>query len=193
MSTSALLSTVALVTQQNEAPSNVAGPLITASATVSVAFISAALIYLAGKRDRRRELYGKAFQAAIAWEELYFRVLRREQGFDKELVDRFHTIQEDIAFHTGWIGSESEIMRRRYLRLATLVKSTLAPHIRDAWSTPPRPPNETVQPVNEIPFPSLNAEHEKYLRDVRSHLSIFLIPRLALAIREHFEELARPK
>ncbi|MGW4131967.1 hypothetical protein [Amycolatopsis japonica] len=196
MSTLSMHALCELMAQGNANPgtgNSLAAPLITASATISVAFISAALIYLSGKRDRRRELYGKAFQVAIAWEELYFRVVRRCENSENDVVDRFHSIQEDIAFYAGWIGSESAVMRRRYARLTKLVKDTLAPHIREAWSKQPKAPGEPVQNLEKLPLDALHVEYDNYLRDVRAHLSILILPRLAFIAREHFLGLAKAK
>ena len=73
---------------------------------VSVAVISAALARVFSQRDRRRQMYGEAFRTALAWREVVYRVRRRDNSeqHDRELIDRFHDLQERLDYYEGWIG-----------------------------------------------------------------------------------------
>lgn len=115
---------------------------VPAAVTLMVAALSALTAYLASKRERRRTLYGKAFRAALGWCEMLYRVRRRGASTesDLDLVARFHELQEELDFYTGWIGSESKYLRRSYKALIDAVKEDTRQLIADAWKAPVREP-----------------------------------------------------
>jgi hypothetical protein len=124
---------------------------IPAASAIAVASLSALAAYLAGKRDRRRALYSEATKAAVAWEEMLYRVRRRSPGQERELVDHFHDLQDDLTYHKAWVGSESRYMGRSYDALAMGVKSATASLIIKAWSDPVRPLPGGALPDDEFP------------------------------------------
>jgi hypothetical protein len=146
-----------------------------AVSAVSVAFISAALARVFAQRDRRRQMYGEAFRAALEWREMVYRIRRRDNTGEhaRELVDRFHDLQERLAFYEGWIGSESKFMRRSYQRLITAAKAATRYDLEQAWNTPGRIGN--ADPKDHHPaIPQ--ACRDDFLKDVRGHLSVWRRP-----------------
>jgi hypothetical protein len=148
--------------------------IVAASAAVgalSVALLSAVLARIFAQRDRRRQMYGEAFRAALEWREMVYRVRRRDNSdeHNRVLVDKFHDLQERLDFYEGWIGSESKYMRRNYRKLVTAEKSSTASDLKDAWDNPGKKGNADGQDAH----PTVNQEaRDAYLRDVRAHLSL---------------------
>ena len=154
---------------------------IAAIATLGAALIAAVAAYLAGKRDRRRSLYGEAYKAALGWVELLYRVRRRTAESEMHLVDRFHDHQESLNFYVGWIAAESKYMSRSYGRLVKAVKGVTEPLITAAWNEGLRP-----FPGNAVPedtHPDLTIESNRFLKDVRAHLSPWKFRKIAVAWR----------
>lgn len=120
------------------------------------------------RRDRRRSLYGGAYRAAVAWHEMLYRVRRRAEGSEQELVDRFHDLQEQFAYYRGWLSSESAALAESYRRLTDAVQDQTREPIREAWDQPPKPPDQQTEPATQVALPQ---EAELFLRDVREHLA----------------------
>jgi hypothetical protein len=143
--------------------------------------LSALGAYLAAKRERRRSLYSEAVKAAVAWDEMLYRVRRRGDGAERALIDRFHELQDDLTFHTSWVGSESKYMSRSYTKLTKGVKQATEDLIKTAWKEPLRPiPGDALD--GEI-HPDTDRYVEAFLTDVRSHLSPLPWRKLAVACR----------
>ena len=98
---------------------------IAAASAVTVAVLSAVLARIYVGRYRRRLMYGEAFRAALEWREMLYRVRRRDNTAenDRDIVERFHDLQERLDYYEGWIGSESRYVRRSYKRLVNAAKS----------------------------------------------------------------------
>jgi hypothetical protein len=154
---------------------------IPAATAIGVACLSALAAYLAGKRDRRRTLYSEVTKAAVAWEEMLYRVRRRSPGRERELVDRFHELLDDLTYHKAWVGSESRYIGRSYDTLTRGVKSATASLIIKAWSEPVRPLPGGALPGDE--FPEVSPLVDAFLSDVRSHLSPWPWRKLAVVWR----------
>jgi hypothetical protein len=156
---------------------------VPAAAAIVVVALTALSAYLAAKRERRRQLYGDSFRAACAWCEMLYRIRRRSGEGDPEylLVARFHDLQEDLDFYVGWIGSESKYMQRSYEQLVEAVKTATREHISRAWSGQIRPPCRGT--LDEDAHPDLVAAKNRFLEDVRSHLSPWPWRRIAVALR----------
>jgi hypothetical protein len=137
---------------------------------------------LSDRRDRRRSLYSDAYQAAVGWGELYYRVRRRDPGAPYEVAARFHEVQERIDFHQSWIDSESVALGRAYCRLVMRTKALTLQPIRDAWAEPPALPADgfSVAPVAPA---ELEVARERFVGDLRDHLSWWPWRRLALCAR----------
>ena len=151
-----------------------------ACATVLVAIIGGLWAYLAAKRERRRVLYSEAVKSAVGWKEMLYRVRRREQGQERELINKFHDLQDELAYHQSWVGSESEHMQRSYDRLVAGVKGRTEPLITAAWAEPVRPVPGNARPGDE--HPEVSDLTNTFLVDVRDHLSPW--PWRRLKVRE---------
>jgi hypothetical protein len=135
-------------------------------------------------RDRRRDLHGRAYQDAMAWLEMLYRIRRRpEDGSgDRELIVRFHELQEHIDYHRGWLGSESRFLARSYCRLVDAIKRASEPLIQEAWTEEPRTSGAPA-PDGER-HPDIDADSLDFLTDVRLHLSYWpLFPAARVAWR----------
>ena len=149
--------------------------------SITVALLSAVAAYLATKRDRRRVLYSEAIRAAIAWKEMLYRVRRRQEGQEAELVAQFHQLQDNLSYYQAWVGSESRYLRRSFDALVNGVKRRTEGSITQAWNDPIRPaPGNAVEGDNH---PDLSDLVDTFLRDVRSHLSAQPWRRWAMAWR----------
>lgn len=102
------------------------------------AILSAYTNHIQTTRQRRYELYAKAFQDVLTWREMFYRVLRRDQGKKESLalVQKFHDLQESIDYHTGWIGAESAFLSKSYRRLTQEVRKAMSPLMPLAWQKP---------------------------------------------------------
>jgi hypothetical protein len=158
--------------------------LIAASSAIVLAGIGRIAGYISGKRERQRDLYSQAFKAAMSWREMVYRVRRRAEGDEPErvLIDRFHELQEELDYYQGWIASESPWMGRSYCRLVEEVKQKCADDINKAWDEPERrrPASGTLDNDNH---PDCRADSDRFLFDVRSHLSMWVLPKLLVAWR----------
>jgi hypothetical protein len=123
------------------------------------------------RRDRRRSLYADAYQAALSWEEMLYRVRRRDPEGTYALAERFHAVQERIDFHQGWIAGESIPFGRAYCRLVLTIKSHTREPIRLAWASAPVKPGEGGFPVTPIDASELQAARDRFIDDHRDHLS----------------------
>lgn len=159
---------------------------------VGAAFVAAAVaglrwigITVTGRRERERELYGKAYRSAMAWKEMLYRLRRRvhDGASEQALVDRFHDLQEDIDYYTGWTASEGRWIGRSYARLVRDIKQEAQPLIREAWTEhEQRPPAESVRPTDRHPT-GVDDASERFLKDVRNHLSLWVVPKLLVVWR----------
>lgn len=159
---------------------------IAAAATISVALFTALAAYLASKREPRRVLYSEAVKAAVGWKEMVYRVRRREAGQERMLIDRFHDLQDELAYYQAWIGSDSKYMKRSYDRFVAGVKRKTEELITQAWADPVRPAPGNAQAGDE--HPDLTGLIASFLEDVRSHLSPWPWPKVAAAWRNRQED-----
>lgn len=162
----------------------VGAALATAVAGLVLAALRALALVVSGAQDRRRALYSEAYKAAMAWREMVYRVRRRARDAESEraLVERFHELQERIDYYEGWTASESKAMGRSYCRLVRAIKSKTEDPIREAWTEPNgRAAGESGRDDDE--HPDLRAEREAFLDDVRNHLSLLFVTRIAVAWR----------
>jgi hypothetical protein len=115
---------------------------IAGAAALVLAGLTGAAAYITRKRERQRDLYGQAYEAAMAWREMLYRVRRRAVGdeADRALVERFHQLQERIDYYRGWIGSESPYMARSYCQLVDAIKKGVEKPLIAAWGEDPRRP-----------------------------------------------------
>ena len=139
------------------------------------------------RRARRRDLYSDAYKAVVAWEELYYRVCRRDPDRPYELVELFHAAQEAIDYHDGWIRLESEALGRSYRRFVRDVKTSAAPFIKRAWAGPPCKPEDGFSPPEgEEETLKIGPLKRQFLNDVSDHLS--LLPWRWGQVRNRYQE-----
>lgn len=163
--------------------------LIAAASALLLAVLRALASLFSAARDRRRELYGRAYRDAMAWVETLYRIRRRASGpqAERELVERFHDLQERIDYHRGWLGSESRYLAHSYCQLVLAIKRATEPLIQVSWQQPPRSPGGPA-PAEER-HPHVEAHTLRFLTDVRLHLSLWpLLPLARLAWRNREEE-----
>ena len=160
------------------------GIIIPAAISLVVAFLAA---YFTGSRERHKRLvdiYGDAYKTIMSWSEMAYRIRRRDGSVEceRQLVERFHDIQEQLNYHKGWISVESLWLGRSFDEFVKIVKTKTLPHINAAWKSPIR--KSPISPVDDI-HPDLNNECKSFLFDVRCQLAprIFLIPYLILLFR----------
>lgn len=142
---------------------------VPAATAVIVAVLAAFAAYSAAKREQRRALYSEAIKVAVGWEEMLFRVRRRREGQEQELIERFHELQDELTYHRAWVGTDSKYMKRSYDKLAQAVKSAMGDPVKQAWADGIRPLPGDALPSDT--FPRVDAEVDRFLADVRSHLS----------------------
>ena len=121
--------------------------------------------------QRRRDLYSEAYRLALEWCEAIYRVRRRapDDSQDETLVERFHELQERIAYYQGWLCIESSALGRSYQHFLEKILEECKPLLQEAWSRPGRKPTEPTPP--DEPAPNLEEAKELFLRNVREHLS----------------------
>lgn len=148
-----------------------------------VAIFNRALDSRRKDRDRRRDLYAQAYRDCLAWQEGYFRVRRRpsDGSTDRNLVERFHELQEALDFHEGWINSESLAMGRAFSRFKSDVKGDCEAPIRNGWKVAPVPPGGAL-PSDEVK-PNSEISACRFQRDTRQHLSPWPWFRLCVWLR----------
>jgi hypothetical protein len=143
---------------------------VAAVSALTVALLSAFIARAFVGRDRRRLMYGEAFRAALEWREMLYRVRRRDNNAenDREIMNRFHDLQERLDYYEGWIGSESKFRRRSFQKLVKAAKDATSSGIQAAWDRPGKSGNTDEDRRPEIDTMVVDA----YLRDVRGHLSV---------------------
>jgi len=119
------------------------------------------------QKDRRKTLYSEAFQAVLAWEEGLYRVRRRaaDGSEDLEIKNRFHDLQELIAYYYGWLSIESAELGTSYNTLVNTVKHECEPLLQHAWADPPQALNRPTPP--DARHPTLQQAKDAFLREVR--------------------------
>jgi len=154
--------------------------LVAGIVTLAVAVLRGIGLVLGRAQERQRTLYSKAYEAAMAWNEMVYRVRRRanEDDTERELVERFHTLQERIDYFEGWTASEGASIGTSYCRLVREIKNKTEPLIRAAWAEPGRAPSDPTPDDDE--HADLRQERDRFLKDVRAQLSLLLLPRLAV-------------
>ena len=109
---------------------------IAATTTIAAVLIGSFTTQMGGSQNRRRSTYGDALRTVVAWTEMPHRLRRRGADHGAELIDRFHTLQEDLAYHQGRIGSESKFVERSFTRLMAAAKEATRGPIDRAWADP---------------------------------------------------------
>ena len=127
---------------------------------------------LAQRQDARRSLYSEAYKTALSWIEMLYRVRRREPGKQHELVEQFHTLQERLDYHQGWIESESRALGRAYRNLVATLKRTTAEPIRQAWRDEPCDPTHGFT-IEFDGMDAVTAAKDEFIAAMRDHLTVW--------------------
>jgi hypothetical protein len=146
------------------------GPLAGLAGVLGAALVSGLFVWAQARRDRRRKLYSEAYKAAMSWVEMLYRVRRRCEGQDQELIRRFHDVQDEISYYEGWLTTESPALGRSYRRLVAAVREATSPLIQEAWAQPIRAVDQHTRADDG--HPSVRAVRRAFLLDAREHLSL---------------------
>ena len=147
---------------------------------------------LSGQQSRQRDLFSKAYGAAMAWSELLYRVRRRANTDEAEfaLIARFHELQEQIDYYEGWTASEGAAIGRSDCLFVKAIKEASESLIQESWAVPGRPPAQ-ASPAAEL-HPDLRPARERFLADVRHQLSLWVAPRLLVVLRNRKPKKTHP-
>lgn len=157
--------------------------IVTGIFSIAVAAIGWIGSRLSARRDSRRNLHSEAHKAALAWREMVYRIRRRPDNDNakRKLVERFHELQETLDYYEGWLCTESRYLGHSYGRMLGTIRSASAPCITAAWAAPLRDPAEGTPPDDD--HPQTSAATTAFLRDVRSYLSFWQVPKLFVVWR----------
>lgn len=138
--------------------------------TGATLFGSVLLWYLnqrAATNDRKRQEYAKALALVFKWQEMPYRILRRDRESSAHpLTESMHDLQEEIAFYEAWIAVESTQISAAYRDLIVDLRKQVVPHLQAAWqSDPPESPNVG----NRYPV-DVEKPRNRYIQAVRTHL-----------------------
>ena len=149
---------------------------ITGAASLAALSINA---WLTGHRDRvsrRRELLSKAYSSAVAYKEFPYVVRRRRASAPEDERIRISTelrkVQEDIAFYSSWLTSESGHVSRAYDRLVKKLREVAGVEIHRAWTQPPVQVDDEMN-IGDIDLRALDAPEQAFLQEAADHLSTF--------------------
>ena len=154
---------------------------ISAGVTLVVGIVSLLVAHMANKRERRRVLYSEAVKTAVTWREMVYRVRRRGTGQERELIERFHALQDDLSYYQAWVGAESKAMSSSYERLIKAIKTKTEPLITAAWEADLRAAPGNARQTDQ--HPDLSEPLANFMRDVRGHLSPWPWRKLAVMLR----------
>lgn len=96
--------------------------------------------WVATRDERLRTGYADAIRTLVAWREFPYRVLRKaadDASTITGLTDRGHKVQEDIAYWTSWIASDSTRVADAYRTSAQALRGHLVAPIQKAWEAAP--------------------------------------------------------
>ncbi len=164
-------------------------PLYAAGVTALAAAVVAVYLNAVGRKredkNRRRDLYSEAYMVALEWCEAVYRVRRRatDGSQDSGLVERFHGMQERIAYHEGWLSIEAVELGVAYRCLLDEVTGQCKPLLRQAWTEVGRDPRAPT-PDSDVD-PDLSVAKAAFLRDIREHLSCS--PWVRRRVRKRYE------
>lgn len=130
------------------------------------------------RTNERRKLYASAYKTVLAWQEMLYRVRRRSAGAETErqLIDKFHDLQEDLNYYQGIISSEGSSMGKSFAKFVSSVKRENVKLIQEAWEKPVRKPKDGT-PKDEK-HPNITKISEDFLLDTRLWLKWWQLPKL---------------
>lgn len=132
------------------------------------------------RTDEKRKLYASAFKTALSWQEMVHRVRRRgkKEEEKRNLINTFHSLQEDLNYYQGIISTESVSLGRSYSRFVEAIKTKNAPLIKKAWEDP------RVELADDLLVTgNAGKEADEFLSDVRHWLKWCQLPKLRVIWR----------
>jgi hypothetical protein len=159
-------------------PPTVVAAAITGAVSLSVLAVNS---WLTGHRERvnrRRDVFAKAFTAAIAYEEFPYIVRRRRASNSEDerirISSELRKVQEDISYYSAWLSTESRHVSHAYEALIHKLRETAGGEIRKSWCTPPIG-EDTQMNMPDLGLASLKPFKQTYLVEVADELA--LVPR----------------
>ena len=125
--------------------------------------------------NRRRQAFSDAYRAIVAYSE-YPYVLRRrnpEAPADerRRISAELQKIQEDLAFHSAWVQTESRHVASAYKQLVAATRKVAGTLLHDAWLRPGIGADQDMN-IPDVDLRSLTAVREAYLTAARDVLSL---------------------
>jgi hypothetical protein len=90
--------------------------------------------------NRRRDHYAEAVSTLVAWAEFPYRVRRRtddDPATLSGLASLGHDLQERLACHQAWIGTEHPAVAKAYASSRDTISAVVGPATVEAWGSPP--------------------------------------------------------
>lgn len=116
-------------------------PIVVAAATaVITALVTMVVTRANAAANLRRDRYAQAVQSLVAWVEFPYRVRRRTDDSPETLstlASLGHDLQERLACHQAWIGTEHPALARTYEQTRSAINEVVGPAVAEAWDTPP--------------------------------------------------------
>ena len=134
--------------------------------------------WLTGHRDRtnrRRDILSKAFSSAVAYKEFLYVVRRRRSSSPEDERIRISTelrkVQEDIAYYSSWITTESQHVSEAYNKLVSRLREIAGAEIHKAWTDPPVQTDDEMN-IDDLGLGVLKDDEREFLLEAADHLSI---------------------
>jgi hypothetical protein len=152
--------------------------------------------WVTGRRERlnrRRDIFAKAFATAVAYEEFPY-VVRRRRASDPEgerirISTELRKVQEEIAYHSAWLSTESWHVSKAYDTLIRKVREVAGGEIRKAWCEPPIDSDAQMN-MPDLGLGALQPFKQVYLLEVIAHLS--RIPRWPRSLSRAISKVRLP-
>jgi hypothetical protein len=152
----------------------IVGAAITAAASLLALAINAWLTAYRERANRRREMFSKAFAAAVAYEEFPYVVRRRRTSAPEDERIRISTelrkVQEDISYYSAWLFTESQAISEAYETLIRKLREIAGKEIHNAWNQRPAGSDAEMN-MPDLGLSALKPFKQAYLREVADHLS----------------------
>lgn len=110
------------------------------SAAVLGAIVTMILTRVNEATNRRRDRYAEAIQTLVAWTEFPYRVRRRTDDSPatlSALANHGHDLQERLALHQAWIGTEHPALADTYAESRATITRLVGLLISEAWDHAP--------------------------------------------------------
>lgn len=154
--------------------------IIVAAITGAVSIAALAInAWLSGHRERKnrqRDVFSKAFAAAVAYEEFPYVVRRRRASLPEDERVRISTelcrIQADISYYSAWLSTESHRVSKAYETLIARMRKVAGQEIHKAWAAEPID-SDTEMNIPDLGLSVLRQYEKAYLDAVDTHMSFW--------------------